>query len=50
MRTVTILLLALTFLSSCTTNTDYINCRQNIVTYGDALDCVIILDEVLKKK
>ena len=45
---VTILLLVTLLLSCCTTNKDYISCRQSIKTFGDAVECVIILDEQLK--
>ena len=45
---VTILLLVTLLLSCCTTNKDYISCRQSIKTFGDSVECVIILDEQLK--
>lgn len=45
---VIMLLLVTLLLSCCTTNKDYISCRQSIKTYGDAVECVIILDEQLK--
>ena len=49
MKTVITLLLVTMLLSCCTTNKNYINCRQSIKTYGDAVECVIILDEQLKR-
>jgi len=49
MRTVITLILAMTFLSSCASNGKYVSCRNNIRTYGDAVECVVLLDEQLKR-
>ena len=43
------LILVIMLLSCCTTNKDYISCRQSIKTFGDCVECVIILDEQLKR-
>ena len=49
---VTIGLLTILMLSSCAESKEFaqekirVNCRQSVVTYGDAIECMIKLDEV----
>ena len=42
------LTLTLTLLTGCVANNKRIinNCRQTVVTYGDAIECMIKLDEL----
>jgi hypothetical protein len=49
MRTAITLILVTMLLSCCVSNGSYVSCRKNIVTYGDAIECVVLLDEQLKR-
>ena len=48
MRTLLCLICCL-LICSCASNGSYVSCRKNIVTYGDAVECVVLLDEQLKR-
>ena len=35
--------------ANCASNGSYINCRDTMITYGEAIECVVLLDEQLKR-